>query len=147
MTNSKERYELKITYGLDEKEEEDLLTKLAQYNLEKSNGLSSDPGEPICLALRNEDNQAVGALFGQAIYRSLYIRHLWVNEKHRGHGYGKTLVKEAERIAKENGCISAFTSTYSFQAPHFYHALGYETLGVFDRLPDGIRKLFLGKSL
>ncbi len=147
MTQKEENNDLQVSHGLNEVEREGLLSKLAQYNLEKSNGLSSEPGEVIILALRNEKNQAVGGLFGQAMYRSLYIRHLWVDQKHRGRGYGKVLVQEAERIARDNGCISAITSSYSFQAPQFYQDLGYETFGVFDRLPNDLKKVFLGKSL
>ncbi|TFF68032.1 GNAT family N-acetyltransferase, partial [Candidatus Thorarchaeota archaeon] len=82
-----------------------------------------------------------------AIYKSLLIDIVWIEEAHRGRGYGRALVSEAERIAQSNGCISAQTSSYSFQAPEFYQALGYEVFGEFDGYPDGIKKYYLGKTL
>jgi ribosomal protein S18 acetylase RimI-like enzyme len=61
-------------------------------------------------------------------------------------GYGKELVSKAEHIAKERGCISAQTFSYSFQAPEFYQKLGYEIFGIIDDYPNGIKKYFLKKK-
>ncbi|MFW9920090.1 MAG: GNAT family N-acetyltransferase [Candidatus Thorarchaeota archaeon] len=60
---------------------------------------------------------------------------------------GTRLVREGERMAKEEGCISCQTSSYSFQAPGFYQKLGYEVFGVFEGYPNDIKKYYLGKAL
>lgn len=62
-------------------------------------------------------------------------------------GYGKELVLESERLAKEDGCISTNTSSYSFQSPQFYQKLGYKIVGVFEGYPKDIKKFFFEKIL
>ncbi len=139
--------EFNISEGLTHEDWEKVRARFAAYNAEKSDGLSGEPGLAVQLGLKDEDGEIRGALAGRATYRSFWIDLLWIDEGCRGRGHGTRLVHEAEKIAKEQGCISVQTSTYSFQAPKFYRALGYEVFGEFDDYPDGIRKYFLGKKL
>ncbi|MHA2141266.1 MAG: GNAT family N-acetyltransferase [Candidatus Thorarchaeota archaeon] len=117
---------------------------LYNYNIERSKGHSTSPGTSISLTLKNDD-MVVGGINCRAFYQSLSIDHLWIDEEFRGRGYGKELVLRAEEQAKEVGCMSANTSSYSFQAPIFYEKLGYKIVGVFEGYPDGIKKLFFEK--
>jgi GNAT superfamily N-acetyltransferase len=139
--------ESSISEGLTDEDWEKVRSRFAAYNAEESGGLSGNPGVVVQLALKNGDGQIRGALTGRTIYKSLLIDIVWIEEAHHGRGYGRALVSETERIAQSNGCISAQTSSYSFQAPEFYQALGYEVFGEFDGYPDGIRKYYLGKTL
>ena len=45
---------------------------------------------------------------------------------------GKELVHSLEVAAAERGCRQITLDTYSFQAPEFYHKLGYEVFGVIE---------------
>jgi ribosomal protein S18 acetylase RimI-like enzyme len=122
-----------------------ITTNLYNYNVEQSKGHSTSPGTSIGLTLKDHNDMVVGGISCRAFYQSLSINHLWVDEEYREMGYGKELVRKAEEEAKEAGCISAITSSYSFQAPIFYEKLGYKIVGVFEGYPDGIKKLFFGK--
>ncbi len=137
------------TIGIQEMNEEDwfyISGRLGQYNIEKSEGISRKPGKPVNLVLK-DGQDTIGGFAGRTIYMSLLIDHLWVDERFRGRGYGTRLVREGERLAKEEGCISSQTSSYSFQAPEFYQKLGYVVFGTFERYPNGIKKFYLGKDL
>ena len=122
-------------------------TNLRNYNIEQSEGLSIKPETSIHLTLKSKTGEAVGGLRGRTFYQSLTIDHLWIDEKFRKMGFGKDLLLKAEGLAKEEGCVSANTSSYSFQAPQFYEKLGYKKVGVFEGYPEGIKKFFLEKKL
>ncbi len=81
------------------------------------------------------------------LYWAQYLEVLWVDKKYRGLGYGKDLVLEAEKLAKENGCLVSQTYTFSFQAPEFYQAIGYELKATYDGYFEGITELILMKKL
>ena len=123
-----------------------ITSHLAQYNNDQSEGLSREPGKPISLVLKDAQT-IVGGISGRTIYMSFLIDYLWIDQAFRGNGHGTRLVREAERLAKETGCVSSQTSTYSFQAPEFYQKLGYTIFGVFERYPNDIKKFYLGKAL
>ena len=77
----------------------------------------------------------------------VYIDVLWVHESYRGQGLGYSLITEAERIAKELGCIYSHTCTYSFQSPDFYKRQGYEVYAINDWFPNDICMYHLRKKL
>jgi ribosomal protein S18 acetylase RimI-like enzyme len=122
-------------------------TNLRNYNIEQSKGLSTKPGTSVHLTLKDKSGEVIGGIRGRTYYQSLTIDHLWIDERFRKMGYGKELLLKVEGLAKEEGCVSANTSSYSFQAPQFYEKLGYKTVGVFEGYPEGIKKIFLEKKL
>jgi GNAT superfamily N-acetyltransferase len=77
----------------------------------------------------------------------MHLEVLWVAEHHRRQGYGTQLVLGAEQIGLENGCLASQTWTFSFQGPHFYPAIGYELIGVYDGYPNGITEHAIMKRL
>ena len=122
-------------------------TNLRNFNIEQSGGLSIRPEVSINLTLKTDAGEVVGGLRSRAIYQCLTIDHMWVDEQYRKIGYGRSLLWIAERLARKEGCISANTSTYSFQSPGFYKKYGYKIVGTFEEYPDGIKKFFLEKKL
>ena len=93
------------------------------------------------------DGQMIGGL-GASIWGSVMeLEFLWVGEHMRGIGIGSGLLRHAEGIAKECGCTTVTTNTYSFQAPGFYRKFGYTSVATLDGFPDGIRKYVLLKEL
>ncbi len=117
------------------------------YNVEATGRLLQKPGLNINLVLKDEAGQVLGGILCDTFLYCLYIDVLWVHESLRGQGYGKALIQEAERLAKEAGCTFAHTCTFTYQAPDFYRAAGYTVFAVLDDYPDGIQQYFLKKRL
>ncbi|OBZ14462.1 GNAT family acetyltransferase [Bacillus sp. FJAT-27264] len=86
----------------------------------------------VNLFLKDEDDQIYGGLIGEICWNWLEIEYLFVDEELRKSGYGKTLMLEAERIAKEKECEFLKVDTLSFQAVDFYKKLGFEVFGTLE---------------
>ena len=71
-------------------------------------------------------------MLGEICWNWLEIQYLYVEPEHRGHGYGKKLIQEAERIANEKQCDFMKVDTLSFQALDFYKKEGFEVYGVIE---------------
>ncbi|MFW9843571.1 MAG: GNAT family N-acetyltransferase [Candidatus Thorarchaeota archaeon] len=147
MDNETLNNKMEIIDEMSAKDWQFISTNLRDFNIEQSGGLSVKPGTNIHLTLKHKNGEVVGGLRGRMYYLSLTIDHLWIDERFRKRGYGKQLLLNAEGLAKEEGCASANTSSYSFQAPKFYEKLGYKTVGVFEGYPEGIKRFFLEKRL
>lgn len=101
----------------------------------------------LALALRDDDGPIVGGLIGEIHWGWLRISILAVAQGLRGEGWGRRLVREAERLAAEAGCHSAWVDTFSFQSPGFYEKLGYRVFGELPDYPRGETRYFLSKRL
>ena len=115
--------------------------------MRSTNSLLTKPGIDVDLLLKTLDGQVVGGIFCDTYLNCLYIDVLWVEDTYRGQGYGSKLVTQAERIARDSGCMFAHTATFSYQSPEFYKKLGYEIFGIIDEYPEGIREYFLKKNI
>lgn len=98
-----------------------------------SNGISDyakqmrkqKPIEEFAFYIRDENQTIVGGANGAMYYGCLYIDQLWVSEKLRGQNYGTQLMKSAEKLGREKGCISSTVNTMDWEALDFYKKLGY----------------------
>jgi GNAT superfamily N-acetyltransferase len=88
-----------------------------------------------------------GGLWGKTVFDWLFVELLVVPEHYRGRDVGTQVLRRAEEIARERGCIGVWLDTYEFQAPGFYQKLGYEIFGTIEDLPRGSRRVFLQKRL
>jgi GNAT superfamily N-acetyltransferase len=88
---------------------------------------------PLGLALRADDGDLVGGLYGATMWEWLMVDGLWVAEQLRGRGLGRRLLLAAEGAAVARGCRGAWLGTFDFQARTFYERLGYT---IFAELPD-----------
>jgi GNAT superfamily N-acetyltransferase len=116
---------------------------LESYNLKKTNGEFNSPQPWHNLVLKDHDGTVVGGISTSTLYWTQYLEVLWVDEKHRRLGYGRDLVLEAQRLAKEIGCISSHVYTFSWQAPDFYQAVGYDLLVTYDGYHGRIKEHIL----
>jgi len=101
----------------------------------------------IAVYLRDGENAIQGGLVGFLAWQWLSVDLLWVSDALRGKGYGTALLEEAERIAREAGCVAVKLDTYEFQAKPFYEKCGYRVFGVLDGYPANTRTYYLQKSL
>jgi ribosomal protein S18 acetylase RimI-like enzyme len=113
--------------------------------------LAGDPAprryQTLVLALRAVDHRLSGALLAATVWNWLSIDVVWIEPALRGSGFGRDLVREAERIARERGCTHARLDTFDFQARSFYEDLGYRVYAQLDGFPDGHTQFHLMKAL
>ena len=87
---------------------------LESYNMEKTNGEFNSPQPWHNLVLKDEEGNVIGGILTSTLYWTQYLEVLWVDENYRGLRYGRDLVMEAHRLAKEIGCISSHVYTFSW---------------------------------
>ena len=116
--------------------------QISEYNYSK---VGKYEYEKLILCIRDQQNRIIGGLSGHTGLDWLYIHLLWVDEPHRGFGYGIKLMEKAEKEAINRGCHSAYLYSYYFQAPSFYEGLGYEKVCILQDFPKGHQKIFLKK--
>lgn len=58
-------------------------------------------------------------------YGCHYIDNLWLDEKLRGQRIGTDLMKAAEKLVKDKGCLFSTVNTMDWEALGFYKKLGY----------------------
>lgn len=76
-----------------------------------------------------------------------FMNMLYVLEGSRGKGYGRQLVEQWEKAMRQLGHKVVLTSTASDEfAQHFYHKLGYTTIGGFT-LENDPYEVILSKRL
>lgn len=147
MDNSTQTSKLIITPDFTPEDRQVVCRSLYDYNVEKTDRLLQKPGIDINLVLKDESGHVFGGILCETFSYSLYIDVMWVHESLRDQGYGKALILEAERIAREHGCTFAHTCTFSYQNPPFYQAMGYSVFAVLDDYPNSIKQYFLKKRL
>jgi ribosomal protein S18 acetylase RimI-like enzyme len=111
---------------------EAVLRGLSSYNAARVGPRNS---VPLALSLRDETGAIVGGLLGELKWEWLYVELLWIDERHRGAGYGEELITAAEAAAREHGARGVYVSTMSLQAPDFYPRLGYRECGRMEDYP------------
>lgn len=119
---------------------------LIMHNVQNTFGLLKKPGVDINLYLKDKD-VLIGAIMCDTYNLCLYIDVMWLEKSYREKGYGRILIEQAEKMAKEKGCIFSHTTTFNYQSPQFYKACGYEVFAELRDYPDGIVQFFLKKKL
>ncbi|WP_235776425.1 GNAT family N-acetyltransferase [Robertmurraya massiliosenegalensis] len=122
--------------------------RLKEYNLKHLSEKDVNfVDEEFCFKIKDEEGNIIGGISGNTKMQSLYIQFLWVDENHRGKGFGIQLIKGAEKYAVEKKCRMIKVDTFSFQAPDFYKSLGYEVCGIIEDYPEGHKQYLLYKKL
>lgn len=103
--------------------------------------------EPVTVLARDPAGVVRGGLLGLTYWNWLFIDWLWLHREMRGKGLGSKLLVRAENIARERGCTSAYTDTFSFQAPSFWLRNGYAEFGRLDEMPPGHARIWFRKTL
>lgn len=107
-----------------------------------------DPGfARLKIFLRDEQREIRGALLGAFYFGWFYVSVLWIDERHRGGGWGEALLRAAEAEAAARGSRGVWLDTFSFQAPGFYRKLGYEEFARLENFPEGHARLSFLKHL
>lgn len=103
--------------------------------------------EPLAALLHDSAGQLVGGLIASVYWGWLDIDELWIGERWRGQGLGRTLMKTVEKVAIKRGCRFAQVTTWDFQALGFYEGLGFKVTGCQEDYPPGRTFYWLRKEL
>ena len=122
-------------------------SRILEYNRTVGPMLRYPPYEAVNLILKDADGRVVGGIQCKIYLRCIFVNALWIDEAHRKCGYGKRLMAEAEKRAREQGCGWIHLDTFSFQGIDFYLKLGFEVFATLDEYPDGVVRYFLKKPL
>lgn len=101
---------------------------------------------PLFVTLRDENNKILGGVVARTWWQGLEIQYLWVSDRERGKGSGKTLMLKAEEVARQRGCQMAYVDTFDFQARGFYEKLGYQVYGSMDGYLGKYTRFYLKKA-
>jgi GNAT superfamily N-acetyltransferase len=89
----------------------------------------------------------VAGLAAETFLGWMFVSLLWVSERHRGKGWGSSLIETAEAEARDRGVRNVYLDSFSFQAPSFYAKLGYREFGRLKEFPAGHDRVFMTKAL
>ncbi|MCR5405055.1 MAG: GNAT family N-acetyltransferase [Butyrivibrio sp.] len=95
----------------------------------------------------DEDNILGGCIMEIDSWKIAELDILWVDEKYRMQGLGSALIREAEHVARENGCYAMTLRTFDFQARPLYEKHGYKVVGFIKDWPRGHENYSLMKRL
>ncbi|NVZ71805.1 GNAT family N-acetyltransferase [Pseudomonas costantinii] len=136
---------MEVSFDVTAQEREAILKPLRAYNLSHTGEMAF---ENVGILLRDPITQeVVGGLYGQISYGWLFIELLSVPDSMRTQGAGTRLMRAAEEVARQRGCVGIWLDTFSFQAPGFYRKLGFSEVGHIADYPPGHQRYFFQKHL
>ena len=80
-------------------------------------------------------------------FKILYVSTVFVDADYRRKGYGRYLIEEMEKRAKEMGVNTIRLDTFSWQGKEFYEALNYEVVGSYENEMEGYEEYFFLKRI
>ena len=105
------------------------------------------PEGSISVGIEEDGILIAGADACMTAFHILYVSTVFVEESHRRMGYGKKLMQEVERRAKQLGADTIRLDTFSWQGREFYEALGYQNVGHYANEADGYEEFFFLKRI
>ena len=106
----------------------------------------NDVAHTTCVA-RDDAGVVIGGAVGRTWGTCAELLQLWVSPTHRRKGIGASLVRLFEAHVAGRGCTTCYLTTFSFQAPRLYRALGYEVAWEVKGFPQGIVKYEMVRAL
>ncbi len=100
---------------------------------------------PLAILIKDAEGAVLGGLTGFSRYDWLFIEFFFIPETLRGNGLGRTLMRQAEQIARARNLTGIWLDTFSFQARPFYEKLGFMVFGELEDHPRGISQFWLQK--
>ena len=101
----------------------------------------------IQLGIEEDDKLIAGLVAGITCFKILYVSTVFVEEEYRRKGYGKLLISEMEKRAKEMGLNTIRLDTFGWQGKEFYESLNYEVVGSYENTIDGYMEYFFMKRI
>src|SRR5260221_9430227 len=111
-----------IIDNLSQDIEEKMRKDLVAY--ESSHGIDVNY-KRFALVLKEETGNVIGVLHAFTAFAEVYIDDMWVDQHHRGKGYGRKLLSALEERFKGKGFNNINLVTSAFSAPDFYRKCGF----------------------
>ncbi|MBR0451162.1 MAG: GNAT family N-acetyltransferase [Oscillospiraceae bacterium] len=119
---------------------EDLTKEDAEYISKKISDIVprevDADAEEFVLKIENENGEIIGGCVAEVYeyhWSRMLLEDLWVDERYRHQGIGSTIIREAERIAREKGCRVVTLGTSSYMARPFYEKHGYTVFSILQK--------------
>lgn len=129
---------------LNEEEIEGVENKLSAFD---ENYITYKMNGSIQIGIEEDGKIVAGLDACITAFKILYVSTVFVDEDCRRKGYGKLLVKEMEKRAKEMGVNTIRLDTFSWQGKEFYEALNYEIVGSYENKDDSFAEYFFLKRI
>ena len=101
---------------------------------------------PLTVTIR-ERGKIVGGLVGETYFGWMFVGLLWVSEKHRGKGWGTSLMRGRRSGGAQSRRAQRVSGQLQFPGPAFYAKLGYREFGRLKEFPPGYDRVWMTKAL
>ncbi len=130
-------------------EERELIdSKLVEFNKANVPFQQKDAWIGLSFVLKDDTGQVIAGVNATLYcWNVMYVDILYVDDAHRGKGYGKLLMDKAETKAKGLGGYMSHLDTFDWQAKDFYEHQGYVVFGVLENCPPGHNRYYMKKDL
>jgi GNAT superfamily N-acetyltransferase len=130
-------------------EERELIdSKLVEFNKANVPFQQKDAWIGLSFVLKDDaGNVFAGVSATLYCWNVMYVDILYVDDGHRGKGYGRLLMDKAETKAKSLGGYMSHLDTFDWQAKDFYEHQGYVVFGVLENCPPGHNRYYMKKDL
>ncbi|MGG3280048.1 GNAT family N-acetyltransferase [Paenibacillus solani] len=123
---------IEITTNIDTDNKDYVRNKMIEFNLKHFPDDLKGRYQELKLHLVYDGGAIIGGVVGEFCWNWLEIHYLFVEEEYRKFGYGRALLREAEKIAIERKCDFIKLDTLSFQALDFYSKEGFQIYGTIE---------------
>lgn len=106
--------------------------KMIEFNLRHFPDDLKGRYQELKLHLVHDAGTIIGGIVGEFCWNWLEIHYLFVEEEYRKSGYGRALLREAEKMAVERKCDFIKLDTLSFQALDFYLKEEFQIYGTIE---------------
>jgi len=103
-------------------------------------------GEGLAFVLRDEAGRMIGAAAGYSWAGISELRQMWVDQHHRGRGFGRALLQAFIDEAYRRGVRRIWVASFDFQAPAMYEKFGFKRQVELPGWPDGHVNVILCKE-
>lgn len=117
-------YSITVSDPADKALNECILQRLNRFNTDITGFAHGN----FSVCLQGKDGDIAGGAICYFYGKDCFVTHTWIKETLRGRGYGRKIMREAEKQAQKNNCNRITLSTWDFQARPFYEATGYRCI-------------------
>jgi GNAT superfamily N-acetyltransferase len=123
-------------------------SKLVAFNKANVPFLQSEDWISLSHVLKDDSGHLLAGINATLYcWNVMYVEIMYVDEEHRGKGYGTLLLQHAESKARRLGGHLSHLDTFDWQAKGFYERLGYSVFGVLADCPRGHTRYYMKKAL